>query len=183
MAEFKFRRTSRKVNGGMRKNTKKIKTNKNRGKEFNDNSSASANSSASSKNSSFGINQTWRDVKPNLKVRIKTEHNEIRSYSIDSAEKKEKIEALKRPNLKECTPELDFPCMFRGAVIENKEELAEFIEMNAHKSSKAVQKHLNEMRKKMFEEGTYAKRIPKEFRLYSHNTGNVYDIRDYFQSR
>ena len=84
---------------------------------------------------------------------------------------------------KECTPELDFPCMFRGAVIENKEELAEFIEMNAHKSSKAVQKHLHEMRKKMFEEGTYAKRIPKEFRLYSHNTGNVYDIRDYFQSR
>ena len=182
MAEFKFRRTSRKANGGMRKKTKK---NKNRGKEFNDTSSAnsSANSSTSSKSSSFGINQTWRDVKPNLKVRIKTEHNKIRSYSIDSAEKKEKIEALKRPNLKECTAELDFPCMFRGAVIENKEELAEFIEMNAHKSSKAVQKHLNEMRKKMFEEGTYAKRIPKEFRLYSHNTGNVYDIRDYFQSR
>ena len=155
------------------KRRNKKRTNKSRGQGH----------SNSESSSSSGINKTWRDVKPTLKVRIKTEHNKTKSYSLGSSEKREKIEALKKPRLKECTAELEFPCIFRGATIENKQELQEFFELNAHKSSKAVQKHLNDMRNKMFEEGTYARRIPPEFRLYSHNTGNVYDVRDYFQSK
>ena len=135
------------------------------------------------RSSSSSNNGVWRNVEPKLRVKFNPAKNKTKKYSLGSSERREKIEAFLKPRLKECDKKLEFPCTFRGARLDNMEELKDFIEMNAHKSDALVNKHLNETRNRLFAEGTYAKRIPKEYRLYSHDTGKIYDIRDYVSSK
>jgi hypothetical protein len=144
----------------------------------NSKSSSKSSSKSKSKSSSSSKSKTWRKVKPKLRVRINTAENKTRKYSLSSSERNEKKAAIKRQYIEPCATKQGYPCMLRGAVIENEEELHDFIEMNAHKSGKVIQKHLNDTRNELFRQGKYAKRIPPEYRLYDINTGKIYDLRN-----
>jgi hypothetical protein len=118
-------------------------------------------------------------------VRINSPRNETRVYSLGSEEKRWKQGSpSKRGN--PCGNGI-YPCVYRGVVFENKDEWNEHVEntisRNATTGHIPISSHRRSIMSSLYKKGKTAKRIPKEYRLYDLETGEVHDIRTYNPSK
>jgi len=86
------------------------------------------------------------------------------------------------PTYEECTGR-NYPCMFKGAIIDNRQEIQDYLDMlrekNASTGYKSRIAHKTDIFSKLRKTGKYAKKIPQEFRLYNIETGEIFDMRNF----
>jgi hypothetical protein len=118
-------------------------------------------------------------------VRINLSENVMRSYSLDSIEKKNKKRSPS--SFPKCSQPLQFPCAYKGGIFENLEEWETFTRMlrskNVSTKLKSVKDHYRDVKSKLVKENKYKKTIPAEYRLYNEDTGEIIDLRTYYDSK
>lgn len=108
------------------------------------------------------------------KVRIYSPNNQVKTYDLDSDEKKSKrsTSAVGRP----CTSGV-FPCVYRGVEFENKGEWDEYKANSITRNRGVSYNHKRNVITSLFREGKLARKIPPEWRLYNIQTGEIIDLR------
>jgi hypothetical protein len=151
--------------------------------------SKSQTMSSSSKTKSSAKRSASSKTRKNYKkkqVKIYSPKNEIRQYSLNSSEKREKRRTKSNVVYRRCKryPELDeFPCQINNTVFQNMGEFEEF--NNLLREKRLTPGYINpkiyrdSMVSQMKRQGTYKRSIPSEERLYDIDTGIIYDLRDY----
>ena len=114
------------------------------------------------------------------RVRIHSPNNQIKTYSLESEEKKWKQGSPSKTGIK-CGNGI-FPCIYKGVVFENAFEWNDYMDnkilRNETTGFKSVSSHKNSIMSILSKKGKIAKQIPEEWRLYNIQTGEIYDIRD-----
>lgn len=145
----------------------------------NSNSSRKKTTTSSSKLRKTNSRKTRKNVRINLS------ENRMRSYSLDSIEKKSKKRSP--ANIPKCSQPLQFPCAYKGGVFENLEEWEIFTRMlrskNVSTKLKSIKDHYRDVKSKLVKENKYKKQIPAEYRLYNEDTGEIIDLRTYYDSK
>ena len=143
--------------------------------------SSKKSSSVSRKKSILKKNGTRKARKH---VRINSPRNETRVYSLGSEEKR-----LKQGSPSKRGPPCGkgvFPCVYRGVIFDEEEWNEHIVNMSTRNAStgyRPISSHRRSVMSSLYRQGKTAKRIPKEFRLYDLETGDVHDIRTYTPSR
>jgi hypothetical protein len=139
--------------------------------------SSRKSSSASRKKSILKKNGTRKARKH---VRINSPRNETRVYSLGSEEKR-----LKHGSPSKRGPPCGtgvFPCVYRGVIFDEEEWNDHIVNMSTRNAStgyRPISSHRRSVMSSLYKQGKTAKRIPKEYRLYDLETGEVHDIRSY----
>jgi hypothetical protein len=113
-------------------------------------------------------------------VRINSPRNETRVYSLGSEEKR-----LKQGSPSKRGPPCGkgvFPCVYRGVIFDEEEWNDHIVNMSTRNAStgyRPISSHRRSVMSSLYKQGKTAKRIPKEYRLYDLETGEVHDIRSY----
>jgi hypothetical protein len=114
-------------------------------------------------------------------VRIHSPHNTVLKYDLDSEEKQMKRGSPKTTNVKCGYKNNVYPCVYQETVFGSKEEWDDYIlsthDRNKSTGYRSIHEHDRLTVASLKKKGKFARRIPKEYRIYNEVTGEIYDNR------
>ena len=139
-----------------------------------------SSSKRSSKSSSRRSSSSSKKAKTRKQVRIHSPLNQVRAYSLSPTEKANKRHTSRHRPCPKYPEEDDFPCSKAYTVFENMHEYEQHKDdfgLRGNSKRASVRSHYSQMREKFATEEKLARKIPKEYRLYNTDTGEVHDLR------
>jgi hypothetical protein len=123
----------------------------------------------------------FKTRKTKKSIKINSPKNSIKEYSLNSEEKRSKQHP--RSNLVKCSGYNGvFPCVKHNTIFRNRREWVEYVKLSAS-DGKNVGRSREIVMSELSKKGKTAKNIPKEYRLYNIQTGEVFDLRDFSPSK